>query len=428
MNVKLENIEKNVVQLEIEIDAEKFDEGMEKAYKKNRNKFFVQGFRKGKVPRNIVERVYGEQVLYEDAVNFVCPEAYDEAIKEKGLNPVDRPEVDIVNIGKGDNFVFTAKVTVKPDVELGKYKEIEVEKEKTDVTDDDVEKEIQKEAEKNARMVTVEDRAVEKGDTVNIDFEGFIDNEPFEGGKAENHDLEIGSGQFIPGFEDQLTGAGIGDDVEVNVTFPEDYNSEELAGKSAVFKVKINGIQKKILPEIDDEFAKEVSEFDTLEEYKDSIKKKLVEEAEKNAKQQTENKIIKKIVENAKMDIPQVMIKNRIDQIMREFEMSLSYRGMNLENYYKLTGTDEETFKKQYAERAEEDVKTQLVIEKITKEENITADDEKLQKEIERMAETYKQTAEDFKKHLKDEDIEYIRENLNRQKTVDFLVENAKVS
>ncbi len=429
MNVKLENVETNVVKLEIEVDAEKFEEGMQKAYLKNKGRFAVHGFRKGKVPRNIVERVYGEEVLYEDTIDFVCPEAYSQAIKENDLHPVEQPEIDIVSIGKGESFIFSAKITVKPEVELGQYKEIEAEKIEIDVTKEDIENKVKEEAEKSARLITIDDRGIENGDTANIDFEGFLGDEPFEGGKGEKHDLEIGSGQFIPGFEEQLIGAKTGEETEVNVIFPEDYNSEELKGQAAIFKVKVNEIKKKVLPEIDDEFAKDVSEFDTLEEYKSDVKKKLIETAEKEAEDNIRENILKKVVENAKIDIPKVMIDNRIDQIAREFEMSMGYRynGLSLDKYLEMTGQDKDSFRDQFIQRAENEVRVQLVLEKIISVENITTSDEDVQEEIKKIAEMYKQTEEDFKKHLRAQDIEYIKEDLINRKAIQFLVDNAKI-
>jgi len=298
------------------------------------------------------------------------------------------------------------------------------------VTEEDVENEIKKEVEKNARMITVEDRAIEKGDMANIDFEGFLNGEPFEGGKGEKYELEIGSGTFIPGFEDQLIGANKGDEVDVNVTFPEEYDHKELAGKPALFKVKVNEIRKKVLPEVDDEFAKDVSEFETLEEYKADILKKLTEKAQKEAEEATREKVLQKVVDNANIDLPQVMIENRIDHIVQDFERRLnySYGNLGLETYLKYTNQNMEDFRKQFAERAENEVRTQLVIDKIRDIENITATDEDVQEEIKKLAEMYRQTEEEFKKHLSDRDIEYIKEDLRLRKTIDFLVENAKIA
>lgn len=427
MQVKVENVDKNVIQLEIEVEAEKFEQGLQEAFRKNSKKFNIPGFRKGKAPRSIVEKFYGEQVLYEDAINTVCPEAYDKAVEENDIHPVDRPELDIKQIGKGKALIFTAKVTVKPEVELGQYKGVEVKKAEAIVTDDDVDNEIKKLLDKNARLITVEDRPAAADDIVIIDFEGFIDDIPFEGGKGTDYNLTIGSGTFIPGFEEQLIGVSANEEKEVNVTFPEDYGKAELAGKSAVFKVKVKEIKFKELPELDDEFAKDVSEFDTLEEYKADLRKKLVEQAENRAKHENENNVVDKAVENATIDIPSVMIEKRIDDMVYDTGMRMSYQGLELDKYLEMTGMDMKAFREQYKEKAEQDVKTQLVLEKIGAVEAIVPDDNDTNEEIKNMAETYKQSEEDFRKHLNDDDIEYIRNNLVIKKTVDFLVENAKL-
>ncbi|MCX7842046.1 MAG: trigger factor [Clostridia bacterium] len=427
MNVKVENIEKNVVQLEIEVDAAKFEEGMQKSFIKNAKKFNIPGFRKGKAPRKMVERYYGEQALYEDAINFVCPEAYDEAVEKNNIHPVERPEIDIIQIGNGDNLIFTAKVTVKPEVELGNYKGVEVEKIEVNVADEDVEKELNKVAEKNARIITVEDRPVQSGDTAVIDFEGFIDGVAFEGGKGSNYSLVIGSGHFIPGFEEQLIGVASGSEVDVNVSFPDDYGNDELAGKPALFKVKVNEIKVRELPVLDDEFAKDVSEFDTLDEYKQDLKKKLVEKAEHDAKHQTEDNIIKKVVENAAVDIPQVMIERQIDRHVQDFDLRLRYQGLDLKKYLEVMGMENDAFRAQFVKRAENEVKTHLVLEKISKVENVQASEEELQQEIKKMAGNYRQSEEDFKQHLREEDIEYIKDSVIIRKTVDILVQNAKI-
>lgn len=427
MNVKVQNIEKNVVQLEIEVDAERFEQAMQKSFLKNANRFNIPGFRKGKAPRKIVERYYGEQVLYEDAINFVCPESYDEAVEKNNLSPVERPEIDIKQIGSGENFVFIATVTVKPEVELGEYKGVEVNKIEVFVTDDDVQKELEKAAEKNSRLITVEDRPIQSGDTAVIDFEGFIDDVAFEGGKGENHSLVIGSGTFIPGFEEQLIGANTGDDVEVNVTFPENYSSAELAGKPTLFKVTVKEIKVKELPVVDDEFAKDVSEFDTLEEYKADIRRKLTESAEHKAKHDTEEEIINKVVDNATVDVPDVMTESQIDGIVRDFSYRLRYQGLELDKYLQIMGTTMDAFRGQFKERAQNEVKTQLVLEKIGEVENISATQEDIDEEIKKLAENYQRELEDFKKHLREDDIEYIKGNLVIRKTVDYLVENAKI-
>jgi len=428
MSVKVENLEKNVVQLEIEVDAAKFEQGMQKSFLKNVGRFNIPGFRKGKAPRKMVERVYGVQALYEDAINFICPEAYDEAIEKNDIHPVEKPEIDIKQIGDDQNLIFTAKVTVKPEVELGEYKGVEVEKINSIVSDEDVEKELQKVVEKNARLITVDDRAIQTGDTAIIDFDGYLDGVAFEGGKAEDHELVIGSGQFIPGFEDQLVGSKAGDDVEVNVTFPEEYQKEELAGKPVLFKVKVKEIKIKEMPLIDDEFAKDVSEFDTLDEYKNDLKNKLIETAEHKAKHETEDSIIDKVVDNATVEIPKVMVEKHIDSLIYDFDMRLRYQGLDLNKYIEIMGMDAETFRAQFANRAEKEVKMQLVLEKISITEVIEASEDELQEEIKRLAENYKQNEEEFKKHLKKDDIEYIKSSLIAKKTMDFLTENAKIA
>lgn len=427
MNVKVENIEKNVVQLEIEVDAAKFEQGMQKSFQKNAGRFNIPGFRKGKAPRNLVERYYGEQVLYEDAINVVCPEAYDQAVEENDIHPVERPEIDIKQIGEGKNLIFTAKVTTKPEVELGEYKGIEIKKPEVNITDEDVEKELNTVVEKNARMITIEDRGIQNEDNALIDFEGFIDGVPFEGGQATGFNLRIGSGQFIPGFEDQLIGAKTGDELEVNVPFPEDYHKAELAGKPSLFKVKIQEIKVKELPVVDDEFAKDVSEFDTLEAYKEDLRKKLAEQAEHKAEHEMEESAIEKVAENAAVEIPQVMIEKRIDSMAQDFDYRLRYQGLDLQKYLDMMGMDYKTFREQFSKRAEKDVKSQLVMEKIAKVENFDASEDEIGAEIKRLAESYKQNEEDFKKHLSADDIEYIKENLVMKKTLDFIKTNAKI-
>ncbi len=426
MNVKVENVEKNVVQLEIEVDAAKFEEGMKQSFIKNAKKFNVPGFRRGKAPRSVVERYYGEQALYEDAINIVCADAYDEAVEENDLHPVERPELDIKQIGSGQNLIFTAKVTVKPEVTLGEYKGLEIKKTVANVTDEEVDNEIKKAAEKNARLVSVEDRPVQKDDITTIDFEGFVDGVAFEGGKGTDYSLTIGSGQFIPGFEDQLIGAKIGEETEVKVTFPEEYHSEELSGKPATFKVTVKEIKVKDIPAIDDEFAKDVSEFDTLEAYKEDLKNKMVHEAEHQAEHKNEDSVIGKAVENASVDIPEVMVSKRVDDLVRDFEMRIQYQGLDLNKYLEIMGMDYNTFRGQFGKRAEDEVKTQLILEKISQVENIQVTDEDVDKEIKTMAENYKQDAEEFKKHLSEDDIEYIKESNKMKKTIDFLVENTK--
>lgn len=425
MSSKLEKLEKNVATLEITVSAEKLEEGIAKAYIKNAKKFNIPGFRKGKAPRKLIEKYYGEGIFYEDAINEVCPEAYEEAIKEHNLEPVDRPSIEILEIESGKGIVFKAEVTVKPEVELGQYKGIEVEKKEYNVTDEDVENELEILRNRNARIIDVTDRPVKRGDIVTIDFKGFIDDKEFDGGSAENYKLEIGSGRFIPGFEEQLIGATIGNEVNVDVTFPEDYRSEELAGKPALFKVTVKEIKEKELLPLDDEFAKDVSEFDTLEELKADIKRKKLEEAERMAKNEYENDLIKKVVQNAKVDIPEVMIDNQIESMIRDFDYQLRFQGLDLDSYMKYMNISYEEMKQSYKEAAEDRVKTQLVMEAITKAENIEVTEEELEAEVEKTAKQYNQDVEKFRKSLRERDIEYIREGLQLQKTIDFLVEHS---
>ncbi|MDD4833960.1 MAG: trigger factor [Lutispora sp.] len=425
MSSKLEKLEKNVATLEITVSAEKLEEGIAKAYIKNAKKFNLPGFRKGKAPRKLIEKHYGEGIFFEDAINEVCPDAYDEAVKEHNLDPVDRPSIDIVDIESGKGIVFKAEVTVKPEVKLGQYNGIEVEKKEYNVTDEDIVKELEALRDKNARIIDVTDRAVKMGDDTTIDFKGFVDDKEFDGGTAENYKLEIGSGQFIPGFEEQLVGAVIGNEVEVNVGFPEDYRAEELAGKPALFKVTVKEIKEKELLPLDDEFAKDVSEFETLEELKEDIKKKKTEEAERMAKNEFEDSVIKKVVENAEVDIPQVMIDSQVDSMIKDFDYQLRYQGLDINSYMKYMNIGEEELKQSYKDMALDRVKTQLVIEAITKAENIEVQDEELQEEIEKTAKQYNQELDKFKKSLKDRDVEYIKDGVQVQKTIDFLVNNS---
>lgn len=421
MKSKVENVDKNVVKLTIEEDAQRFNESLKKAYQKTKGRFSVPGFRKGKAPMNLIEKFYGENVFYEEAFNIICPDAYEAAIKEHGIIPVDAPELDIEQIGKDKDLVFTAKVTVKPEVKLGEYKGLPVEKEQVNITDEDVQKELERIQDRNSRLVSVEDRPVQEKDIVNIDFEGFIDGEPFEGGSAKGYTLTVGSNTFIPGFEDQLIGASLNQEVDVNVTFPEDYHKEELKGKPALFKVRINEIKYKELPALDDEFAQDVSEFDTLEEYKADIRKKLEIDAQEAAERKYENELVKKAVENAEVDVPDVMVERQINNIMQRINMSLAYQGMDLNTYMDIMGIDEKTMREGYREKALEEVKTQLVLEKISQTENVEASDGEVEEEIAKMAEKYNQNAEDFKKHLQNDDIEYIKDTIITKKTIELM-------
>lgn len=423
MNSKLEKIEKNTATLEIEVSEEQFEKGIQKAYKKNVGRFNIPGFRKGKAPRVIIERYYGEGVFYEDAINEVCPEAYQAAVDQHKLHPVDRPEIDIVQLEKGKPFIFKAIVTVKPEVVLGDYKGIRVEKKEYPVTDEDVDKELENMRNANARMVAVEGRPAKKDDMVIIDYKGFVGEEQFEGGTAENQPLVLGSGHFIEGFEDQLIGAKAGDSVEVKVTFPEDYHAEHLAGKEAVFKVDVKEIKEKELPDLDDEFAKDVSEFETLEDLKKDIRKKLEERAAHRAKHETEDEVIKKVTELSEIDIPEVMIEKQIDSMVRDFEMQLMYQGLKLEGYLDYYNKSMEEFRDGLRDEATERVRTQLTLEKVSQVEGVTASEEELDKELEEMAKRYKmEDIEKFKESMGEDELNYIRESIIIRKTVDFLV------
>jgi len=425
MNSKLEKLENNVATLEISVSAEKLEEGIMKSYLKNVKKFNIAGFRKGKAPRKIIERHYGEAVFYEDAINIICPDAYDEAVKEHNLEPVDRPDIDIVDIESGKGLIFKAVVTVKPEVALGQYKGIEAEKKEYNVTDEEVDKEIETIREKNARLVEVSDRPVKNGDITIIDFKGFVDDKQFEGGTSENFSLEVGSGQFIPGFEEQMVGAELGKEIDVNVQFPKEYNSEELAGKPALFKVTVKEIKEKQLVELDDEFAKDVSEFDTLDELKADIRKKKEEQYKRMEKQQYEDEVINKVVENATVDIPEVMIDAQVRIMLRDFDYQLRYQGLNLEAYLKYMNMDIDKLKESYRDVAKSRVKSQLVLEKVAEAEGIAATEEDLNAEIEKTAKHYNQDLEKFKKTLKEDEITYIKDGIVIQKAIDFLVDNS---
>ena len=425
MNCKVEKTEKaNEVKLEITIEAEKFENAMKKVYFQNAKYFNIPGFRKGKAPMNIVEKYYGAQIFYEDAFNEVATEAYDEALKENKIEAVSRPEVDIIQMEKGKDVIFTAVVQTKPEVELGKYKGVEIAKVEYKVEDKDIEHELGHMQEHNSRLVTVEDRALENGDISTIDFEGFVDGVAFEGGKAEGHELEIGSGSFIPGFEDQLVGMKIDEEKDINVKFPEEYFSKDLAGKDAVFKVKLHAIKKKELPELDDEFAKDVSEFDTLEELKASIKEKLEKSNEQRAKYETEEAAIKAVCEDAKVDIPTGMIDLEVDNMMKDFEQRLSYQGLNMEQYLNMIGRTEEEMRKEYEPQATEAIKSRLVLEAIINAEKIEASEEEINAKMEEMAKNYGKKVEELSENenLK----KYLDEGIRSEKALAFIVENAK--
>mgnify|MGYP003291248457 CR=1 FL=1 len=428
MNAKIEKLDNNEVKLEITIGADKFEEGLQKAYFKNAKHFSVPGFRKGKAPRNIVEKHYGESVLYEDAFNAIVPDIYEEIIKENNLEVVSHPNIDITQIGKGQDLIFTATVTVKPEVKLGKYKGVKVEKKEYKVSKEDIENKIKEMAEKNARVISGDENSVlEKGDTAVIDFEGFVDEVAFEGGKGENYPLELGSNSFIPGFEDQLIGFKMGEETDVNVTFPENYFSAELAGKPAVFKVKVNDIKKKELPEINDEFAKDVSEFDTLKELEADVKSKLEEENAKKAKYEMEEEAIKAIVDATTIDIPEVMIHNEIHEYIHEMESRLAYQGLGLEQYLQMMGQSIEDLEEDYKEKATSNIKTKLTLEAIFKAENIEVTEEDINEKLLDVAKAYgRKDAEEFVKKATAQLKEYAKEELKYDKAVKFIMENAK--
>ena len=426
MNSKVEKTENaNEVKLEITIEAEKFDEAMKKVYFKSAKYFNIPGFRKGKAPMNIVEKYYGKEIFYEDAFNEVVPEEFEQALKDNNIEAVSRPDIDIKQIGKGQDLIFTAVVQTKPEAELGKYKGIEIKKIEYNVTDHDIEHELGHMQEKNSRLVSIDDRPVENGDITVIDFEGTVDGVPFDGGKAEGHELEIGSGAFIPGFEDQIIGMKIDEEKDINVKFPEEYFSKDLAGKDAVFKVKLHEIKKKELPELDDEFAKDVSEFDTLKELKDSIKEKLETQNNERAKYETQDAVIKAVSENTKLDIPLGMIELEIDNMLKDIETRLSYQGLKLEQYFKMIGKTEEEVRKEYEPQAIEGIKSRLTLEAIIKKEKIEATDEEIDAKIKEMAENYGKKEEEIKDN---ENIRnYIKQGIESEKAIDFLVENAKI-
>lgn len=426
MSVKVENTEnKNEVKLSFTIEAAKFDEAMKKVYVKTAKYFTIPGFRKGKAPMQMVEKHYGSEIFYEDTFNELVPEIYDEAIKENNIVAVSRPNIDVTQIGKGQDLIFTAVVQTKPEVKLGKYKGIELPKVEYTVSDKDVEHELGHMAEHNARLVSIEDRPVEKGDIAVIDFEGFLDGNPFEGGKAEKHELEIGSNTFIPGFEDQVIGMKIDEEKDLNVTFPKDYFSKDLAGKPVVFKVKVHEIKHKELPKMDDEFAKDVSEFDTLAELKNSIKEKIQKENDDKAKYETEDNAIKAVCDAVELDIPSGMIETEVDNMVKDVEQRLQYQGLTLEQYYTLSGKPEAVMRDEMKETAEKNVKSRLVIEAIIKAEDIKPEDKEVEEKLKEMAKNYKKTEEEMLQntYLKD----YITENMKVEKAIQFVIDNAKL-
>nr|WP_304217650.1 trigger factor [Fredinandcohnia onubensis] len=425
MSAKFEKLEGNQGVLTVEVDAETFNQGLDEAFKKVVKQVNVPGFRKGKMPRGMFEKRFGVESLYQDALDILLPDAYENAIKETGIEPVDRPEVDVEQIEKGKNLIFTAKVTVKPEVKLGDYKGLEVEKLEDTVTDEEVDAEIKQLQERNAELVVKEEGTVENGDTVVIDFEGFVDGEAFEGGKAENYSLEIGSGSFIPGFEEQLVGIATGEEKEVEVNFPEEYHAENLAGKPATFKVKVHEIKAKELPELDDEFAKDVDdEVETLDELKAKTRTRLEETKKRDAENSLKDTLIEKASENAEIDIPEAMVNTELDRMLREFEQRLQMQGMNLDLYFQFSGQDENALREQMKEDAGKRVRVNLTLEAIAKAENIEVSEEEISAELENMATMYGVSADEIKSMLGG--LDGITEDLKIRKAIDFLVENSK--
>ena len=425
MNVKVDKLENNMAKITVTVPAEDFTKAVTESYNRNKGKYPVQGFRKGHAPQKIIENTYGEGVFFEDAINHIIDRTYGDAIKESGLDVVSKANFDLADMGKGKDFVYTAEVATRPAVELGQYKGVEIEKTDDTVTDEDLNKAVEQEQKRNARLVTVTDRAAADGDTAVIDFDGSVDGVHFDGGKAEDYSLKLGSHSFIEGFEEQVIGHNTGDEFDINVTFPENYGSKELAGKAAVFAIKVKEIKAEELPELDDEFASEVSEFDTLTEYKDDLKKKLeVEKANRN-KTIKENRVVDKVIENCKVDLPELMVETKIDGTIDDYTRQMQSQGMSIEDYMKYTGMTMEKLREQVKPQAEKDLKVGLILEAIAKEEKIEVEDKEVEDELQRMADSYQMKLDDIKKYMTDSDKENIRENLKIQKAVQLLVDNA---
>lgn len=426
MSVQVENLEKNTAKLTIEVPAEKFEEAVQHSYNKNKGKFNIPGFRKGKAPFNMIKKMYGVGVFYEDAVDEVIDASYPDAAKESGLEIVSRPAVSIEQIEEGKSFIYTAKVAVKPEVTLGQYKGVEVQKTKSDVTEEDIETEIKRAREKNSRLITVEDRGVEDGDQVTIDFDGSVDGKRFEGGKAEDYPLTIGSHTFIDNFEEQLIGKKTGEECEVNVTFPAEYHVEELKNKPAVFKVKVKEIQRKELPEANDEFASEVSDFDTMEEYKKDLTEKLQAEKIEAAKTADEDKVVAKVIENATMEIPDQMVEEQVNGMVSDYARRLESQGISFKQYVEITGMTAEKIGEQMKPQAIKRIQTRLVLEAVVKAENIQADDAAVEEQFDKMAADFKMDKEQIKGMFGEEQMAQLKEDLAVQKAIDFLVAEAK--
>ena len=426
MSVQVEKLEKNMAKLTIEVAPEELEKAIEGAYQKNKSKISVPGFRKGKVPRQMIERMYGKEVFYEDAVNALIPEAYEKAVDECEEEIVSSPKIEVEQVEAGKPFIFTAEVALKPEVKLGKYKGVKVEKADTEVTDEEVDKEIDKERESNARNIDVTDRAVKDGDIVTLDFEGFVDGTAFEGGKGENYPLTIGSGTFIPGFEEQLVGAEIGKETEVNVTFPEDYQAEDLKGKAAVFKCTVKEIKEKELPTLDDEFASEVSEFETLAEYKADIRGRLEERKAKAAREAKEAAVIEEIIKDSDMEIPEAMIETQQRQMIDEFAQRIQMQGLTLEQYFQFTGASYDQMIEQVKPQAEKRIQSRLVLEAVAAAEKIEATEEDYEEELKSMAEAYQMEVDKAKELLPEKSVQQIKEDIAVKKAAEFVVDNAK--
>ncbi len=427
MAVKTEQVEKNLVKLTFEISREDFEKAIDTAFAKNKNRITLPGFRKGKAPKSLIFKEYGEEAFYEDALNEALPEAYVKALDESGLEPVARPDIEVGEINKGEAIEITALVTTKPEVKLGKYLGIKTEKIEYTVSEEDIDKDIEATQKKNGRLITVEDRAVENGDIANIDFEGFKDGVAFEGGKGEGYDLEIGSHSFIEGFEEQLIGMKAGDETEINVKFPEEYHSEELKGQPATFKVKINEIKTREYPELDDDFASEVSEFETMAEYRASVKERLEKQAEDKAKTETENAIVEKVTEAAEIDIPAAMIEGQIDVMVNDFAQRLAYQGMNIEMYLQYMGSTMEAFRENFKVQAEKQVRTTLVLEAIAKAEGVEATAEETDEKLAEMGKIYNMELDKLKEALGEEGLKNVEHDIAMGKTIDMLVNKATV-
>lgn len=424
MSVKVENLEHNMAKLTVEVDAAELDKAMQRAYEKQKKNISVPGFRKGKVPRQLVEKMYGPEVFYEDAANDLLQTEYPKAYDESGLEIVSQPKIDVTQLEKGKNFIFTAEVAVKPPVKLGEYKGIEVTKIDTDVTDKEVADEIASEQRKNSRTVSV-DRAAQNDDTVNIDFEGFIDGEVFEGGKGENYDLKIGSHSFIGDFEDQIVGHSKGDEFDVNVSFPDDYFQKDLAGKPATFKVKVNDVKETQLPNLDDEFAQDVSEFDTFDEYKADVKKKLEESKKDSAKRAQEDEAVEKLSQSSEMDIPDAMIDNQVDNMINEFSRNMAQQGLSMQQYMQYTGMTMDQFREQARPDALSRIQGSLVLEAVAKDAGIEATDEDVDAELQKMADQYKMELDKVKELIDDEQRESIKKDVQIQKALELILDNA---